>query len=654
MLHQIGAGGLGPVFRAFEPERDRLVAVKAFRLDLTPERVAELAAELQRLIDLGLAHPSIAAPIDAGVEGAVAYLAQEYVAAESLDVALRDDGPAPAADALRLITQLAGAIDVAAAVGVHHGALHPRDILVAPEEARITGFGVSAALAKVGVRIPVRRPYAPPEIIDGKPGSTEADVFALAAIAHELLTGRRIAGTGDQVASSLGDVAGFDRRSLRDVFSMALSPEPQLRHPTALSFAAELKSAAANRAEPETPKRVPAIQPASVEPAAGLPLTAADTAIAANLRPGPVAGVSPYLFDEADQRASDFDDRLDRIVPDEAAPPAIEPFGPSSIGADVVADRPPSHAPVEEPVVPRAFDPLMAGREPPMVEPPDRPRSAMLPFALTLVIGLLVGFVTGYGLGSRERKVGPSIGAAPARPAATTAAAPGREWTEGAVPEAPQPAPPVAAPSQTAAPAPAPAAASSAPPNAAPRTATPDPRTPSPEPRAPSPRTPGPEPASEGRLLVRTTPSGARVSIDGRARGVTPLTVRDLPYGPHTITIVRAGYETEQRKVSLSPSRPSASVTVALGRAAAPAPAAGARVIGSVAVDSRPTGARVYLDDRLAGTTPIVVPEVAAGSHAIRIELEGYQRWSSSVRVVAGERARVNASLDRLPRELRP
>jgi hypothetical protein len=152
---------------------------------------------------------------------------------------------------------------------------------------------------------------------------------------------------------------------------------------------------------------------------------------------------------------------------------------------------------------------------------------------------------------------------------------------------------------------------------------------------------------------VRTTPSGARVSIDGRARGVTPLTVRDLPHGPHTITIVRGGYEAEERKVSLSPSRPSASVTVALRRET-PAPAAGARVIGSVAVDSRPTGARVYLDDRLAGTTPIVVPEVAAGSHAIRIELEGYQRWSSSVRVVAGERSKVNASLDRLPRELRP
>src|SRR2546427_9211091 len=41
VLHQIGAGALGPVFRAYEPDRDRLVAVKVFRLGLPPERVQD-------------------------------------------------------------------------------------------------------------------------------------------------------------------------------------------------------------------------------------------------------------------------------------------------------------------------------------------------------------------------------------------------------------------------------------------------------------------------------------------------------------------------------------------------------------------------------------------------------------------------------------
>ena len=125
----------------------------------------------------------------------MAYRAEEYVAAESLDVAMRHYAPAPIDTVLPFITQLAGAIDFARAAGVGHGALHPRDIFVTPDEARATGFGVVEALERVGLRAPVRRPYSPPERIAGQPWDTPADVFSLAAIAFELLTGRRPAGT---------------------------------------------------------------------------------------------------------------------------------------------------------------------------------------------------------------------------------------------------------------------------------------------------------------------------------------------------------------------------------------------------------------------------------------------------------------------------
>src|SRR5512138_2192249 len=50
VLHQVGAGTLGPVFRAFDPEHDRLVAVKLFKLDLPPERVHQLIAAFEKLI----------------------------------------------------------------------------------------------------------------------------------------------------------------------------------------------------------------------------------------------------------------------------------------------------------------------------------------------------------------------------------------------------------------------------------------------------------------------------------------------------------------------------------------------------------------------------------------------------------------------------
>src|ERR671911_2988965 len=120
VLHQIGVGALGPVFRTYEPERDRLVAVKVFRLDITPEQAQALADELSRSAEAGLFHPSIVEPIAAGVEGTVAYCADEYVAAETLDVAMRHIAPAPLEQTLPIITQLAGAIDFARAAGVGH------------------------------------------------------------------------------------------------------------------------------------------------------------------------------------------------------------------------------------------------------------------------------------------------------------------------------------------------------------------------------------------------------------------------------------------------------------------------------------------------------------------------------------------------------
>ena len=165
MLHQVGVGALGPVFRTYEPTRDRLVAVKVFRLDITPEQAQALADELGRPAEAGLFHPSIVEPIGAGVEGSSAYRADEYVAAETLDVAMRHYAPAPIDKVLPYITQLAGAVDFARTAGVTHGALHPRDIFITPEAARAGGFGVVEALERVGLRAPVRRPYTAPERI---------------------------------------------------------------------------------------------------------------------------------------------------------------------------------------------------------------------------------------------------------------------------------------------------------------------------------------------------------------------------------------------------------------------------------------------------------------------------------------------------------
>jgi len=162
--------------------------------------------------------------------------------------------------------------------------------------------------------------------------------------------------------------------------------------------------------------------------------------------------------------------------------------------------------------------------------------------------------------------------------------------------------------------------------------------------------------------LIRSTPEGASVSVDGRDYGKTPATVRDLARGPHQVRVTRDGYAAQERRVVLSSSRPAQSVNVSMVRTPVPTPPRSAaaapasspasapttgRAAGALAVDSRPTGARVFLDGKPIGTTPLMVPSVPAGDHAVRLELDGYRPWTSSVRMVPAESNRVTASLER-------
>jgi hypothetical protein len=170
-----------------------------------------------------------------------------------------------------------------------------------------------------------------------------------------------------------------------------------------------------------------------------------------------------------------------------------------------------------------------------------------------------------------------------------------------------------------------------------------------------------------GWLLVRTSPPGATVSVEGVDRGQTPLSLRDVPYGTHRVEVRTPGYEPQTREVTVSAAATVAAVSVDLapggGPAAAAAPpparaepsAAPASVladaadgaVGSVFVESRPAGARVVIDGEPAGVTPIVVTDLRSGRREVRIEQDGYAPWVTVVEVPAFDRIRVAASLDR-------
>ena len=250
-MHQIGSGVLGPVYRARRSRRgsagdDRPVALKVFHVDLTPEQTIVFGEALQRIVDLGLSHPAVMGPVGAGVADGVPYLACEYVAGESLDVRMRPRAPLAVEIALPCIVQVAEALDAVHGRGLVHGALHLRDVLVTADGACVGGFGVVGALDRVGQRCPLRPPYAAPEQVAGVGWGAAADRYALAAVAWELLTGRRSAPADGRTAGRLEPVLGAETAArLGPVFEAALAADADRRPPSAGRLADGLAGALA-------------------------------------------------------------------------------------------------------------------------------------------------------------------------------------------------------------------------------------------------------------------------------------------------------------------------------------------------------------------------------------------------------------------------
>jgi len=154
-----------------------------------------------------------------------------------------------------------------------------------------------------------------------------------------------------------------------------------------------------------------------------------------------------------------------------------------------------------------------------------------------------------------------------------------------------------------------------------------------------------------GRITVRSTPSGAMLLVDGHPHGQTPATVKDLSLGPHTIEVARPGYVPRSERITLSAGRAAQTVALTLraGRAAgAPSTAKGAPAssLGSIYVDSRPRGARVMIDGRFVGVSPLRVPALRAGDYTVQLDLSGHLPFSTKVALKASEQARVTATLE--------
>ncbi len=136
-------------------------------------------------------------------------------------------------------------------------------------------------------------------------------------------------------------------------------------------------------------------------------------------------------------------------------------------------------------------------------------------------------------------------------------------------------------------------------------------------------------------MAIETQPSGANVLIDGAPVGVSPVFRQDMTPGPHTVKVVRDGFESAEVGFELVAGAEAVPVRFKLQPIAA-----------FLSVSSQPVGSAVSIDDLLVGNTPLTSLPVGPGSHSVRVEREGFKPWSRAIEAAAGEEASLDAVLE--------
>jgi len=256
IISELGRGAMGVVYKAEDPNLDRVVALKTIILEKDAEGRAEYHKRffLEAKAAGKLQHPNIVTVFDFGEVDDVAYLAMELL--EGTDLRKRvQQGPLPPAEAIEIGCQMAEALAYAHGRGIVHRDIKPANIML-PDRgaAKIMDFGLArmrVADHKTSTGIVLGTPrYMSPEQISGQPVDQRSDIFSLGIVLWEILTGRRLF-SGSEMAQVSHSIT-YDEHEpptrvnpdlpamLDFVVARALKKDPAVRYQDASEMAADL------------------------------------------------------------------------------------------------------------------------------------------------------------------------------------------------------------------------------------------------------------------------------------------------------------------------------------------------------------------------------------------------------------------------------
>ncbi len=193
---ELGQGGMATVYLAEDLKHGRQVAIKVLRPELAAVIGAERFVREIRTI-AALQHPHILGLIDSGEVQGTAYYVMPFVEGESLRDRLNRDKQLPIADALRIATEVASALDYAHRHGVIHRDVKPENILLHDGQALVADFGIALAASKsggsrmteTGMSLGTPHYMSPEQAMGEREITARSDVYALGVVTYEMLSG---------------------------------------------------------------------------------------------------------------------------------------------------------------------------------------------------------------------------------------------------------------------------------------------------------------------------------------------------------------------------------------------------------------------------------------------------------------------------------
>ena len=192
----IGRGGMGVVYRAAQLALERPVAIKLIATERAQDPVFRARFERESRLAASIEHPNVIPVYEAGEDDGLLFIAMRLVEGTDLAQLLERVGVLEPLRTVRLIGQLAGALDAAHAHGLVHRDVKPANVLLTRDEhLYLTDFGVAKHIgAGEGVTQAGQwvgtLDYLAPEQIRGDAVGASADIYALAGVLHDCLTGQ--------------------------------------------------------------------------------------------------------------------------------------------------------------------------------------------------------------------------------------------------------------------------------------------------------------------------------------------------------------------------------------------------------------------------------------------------------------------------------